>query len=608
MVRGGSLRIWSRLRRINTVKTTKILMATIFVFLTLILSVGFYYTVLEYKISERRFEVMTLTIRLDSEVKNLYRREIRQADVANRSDKQNVFALNALIQPVFDEISTHYPNYDLGYYDKRFNSIVAKAPDLKLSTLQPLTESDPLFIPYENGNLELVEKSTSVGWNRKGLISVTLPYSSEDIMIGHVWATAKTDDIYQSVFLFSMGVFGFLSFLFFIPYTVTRLTIKRLKLQLSSFAQSVLNGKKAQIDARILPELNPLLKAAKAYSQQLRTYKTMVQNSTDSISTIDMDFKITRFTLAAQKMYGYTDKEVLGRKMTLLAVPKGYQEMIEDYERVQLGEVVTRDVQRLKKDGQVIDVSLSLSPIRDAQDQIIGIMGIARDVTERKQMEAEMERLDGLNLIGQMAASIAHEIRNPMTTVRGFLQLLGFKPNLSDYKNYFELMIEELDRANSIITEFLSLSRNTPIELNMHNLNTILNRLLPMLQADALKNEQLMFVELEEIPNFELNEHEIRQVILNLVRNGFESMAAGGAMTIKTYLENDQAIIAVSDQGSGIPPEVLKNIGKPFLTTKEQGTGLGLAVSYNIVHRHRGTITIKTGTEGTTFSIKLPLK
>ena len=595
----------------DTVKTTYIVIATIFVCLTLLLSVGFYYTVLEYKISERRFEVMSLTVRLNIDLKNLYREAIRQADLANTSDEEKVLALNAIIQPLFDEISKQYPNYGIGYYDKRFDSIAAKAPDFKPSMLQRLTESDPCFISYESGKLELVENSTSVGWNRKGIISVTLPFSvdNDNIMIGHVWANIKTDDVYQSVFEYSIGFLGFLSFLFFIPYTVARFIIRKLRIQLSSFAESILEDDGVQIDTRILPELNPLLTAAKAHSQQLRTYEAMVQNSTDSICTIDLDLQITSFNLAAQRMYGYTVKEVLGREITLIAVPEGSQGMIEDFERIKSGEeVLTRDVQRLNKDGKVIDVSLSLSPIRDDQGQIIGIMGIARDITERKQMEAEMKRLDGLNLIGQMAASIAHEIRNPMTTVRGFLQLLEAKPNLLDYKNYFELMIEELDRANSIITEFLSLSRNTPIELNMQNLNTIFNKLLPMLQADALKNEHLIIVELEEIPNFELNEQEIRQVILNLARNGFESMAAGGVITIKTYLENDQAVIAVSDQGSGIPPEVLKNIGKPFLTTKDNGTGLGLAVSYNIVHRHGGTINIETGTEGTTFVIKLPFK
>ena len=601
--------IWNKLRRLNTVKTTYIVIATIFVSLTLLLSVGFYYTFLENKISERRFEVMSLAVRLNIDLKNTYREDIRQANLANTSSEEKALALNAIIQPLFDEISKQYPNYGIGYYDKRFDSIVAKAPNFKNSMLQRITESDPCFISYESGKLELVENSTSVGWDRKGIISVTLPFSVDNMLIGHVWANIKTDDVYQSVFYYSIGVLGFLSVLFFIPFTVTRLIIRKLRIQLSSFAESILEDGGVQIDNRILPELNPLLTAAKAYSQQLRTYEAMVQNSGDFISTIDLDFKITSFNLAAQRMYGYTAKEVLGRQMTLLAVPEGSQGMIEDFERIKSGEeVLMQDVQCLKKDGKVIDVSLSLSAIRDDQGKIIRIMSVHRDITERKLMETEMKRLDGLNLIGQMAASIAHEIRNPMTTVHGFLQLLGSKPKLLDYKSYFELMIEELDRANSIITEFLSLSRNTPIKLNIQNLNTIFNKLLPMLQADALKNDHIISVELEEIPNFEMNEQEIRQVILNLTRNGFESMAAGGVITIKTHLENDQAVIAVSDQGSGIPPEVLENIGKPFLTTKDNGTGLGLAVSYNIVHRHGGTVNIETGTEGTTFSIQLPLK
>lgn len=603
------MNLWNKLRHLNTVKTTYIVIAATFVSLTLLLSAGFYYTVLEYKISERRFEAMSLAVRLSIDLKNLYREDIRQTDRAKTSDKEKVLALNAIIQPMFDEISKQYPNYDIGYYDLGLDSVTAKAPNFKPPMLQHITESDP-FISYESGKLELVENSTSVGWNRKGIISVTLPLNvGNNNVIGHVWANIKTDDIYQRVFAYAMVFFGCLSVLFIIPYMVTRLIIRKIRLQLSSFAKSILKDDGLLIDTRILPELNPLLTSAKAHSQQLRNYEAMVQNSTDAISTIDLDLKITSFNLAAQRMYGYTVKEILGREITLFVVPKRSKGMIDDFERIKSGEeVLTRDVQRLKKDGKLIDLSLSLSPIRDDQGQIIGIMGIARDITERKQMEAEMKRLDGLNLIGQMAAGIAHEIRNPMTTVRGFLQLLGYKPSFLDYKSYFELMIEELDRANSIITEFLSLSRNTPIELKMQNLNTIFNKLLPMLQADAIKNEHIIIVELEEIPNFELNEQEIRQVILNLARNGFESMAAGGVITIRTYLENDQAVIAVSDQGSGIPPEVLGNIGKPFLTTKDNGTGLGLAVSYNIVHRHGGAIYIKTGTEGTTFSIKLPLK
>ena len=601
--------IRNRMRYLGTVKTTYIVIAAILIGLSLLLTIGFYYSFLKYKISERRVEVMSLTLRLSIELKSLYGDIIRQADITNKSDEEKVLALNAIIQPLFDEISKQHPNYSIGYYDIRFDSIVAKDPDFKHSMLQRIPKSDPCFKSYVSGKLELVENNISVGWwNRKGIISVTMPFSVDNIAIGHVWANIKTDDVYQSVFEYTIGFLGLLLVLFFIPFALTWFMIRKVRQQLRSFAESILKDDGVQIDTRILPELSPLLTTAKARSQQLRTYEAMVQNANDGISTMDLDLKITSLNLAAQRMYGYTATEVLGREMTLLAVPEGFKLLKEDVERILSGEeVLTRDVQRKKKDGKVIEVSRSISPIRDDQAHIIGIMGITRDVTERKQMEAEMKRLDGLNIIGEMAASIAHEIRNPMTTVRGFLQMLGAKPNLLEYKDYFQLMIEELDRANSIITEFLSLSRNTPIALSMQNLNTILNKLLPMLQADALRSENNIIVELEEIPNLELDEQEIRQVILNLARNGLESMSAGGVMTIKTYLENDQTVMSFSDQGPGIPAEVLENIGKPFLTTKDNGTGLGLPVSYNIVYRHGGTINIETGTEGTTFLIKLPL-
>ena len=412
------------------------------------------------------------------------------------------------------------------------------------------------------------------------------------------------------ILVFMLGFYyGGLWILVAIPFMVTLFLIRKIRKQIILLAEAILQDKGVQVDTDFLPELTPLLAAVKTHSQQLRTFEAIVRNSNDIISTIDLTYKITSINPAGQKMYGYTALELLGQEITILAVPESSAELIKIFDRVKLGEeIVGYDMKRQRKDGTVIDVSLSISPIRDDQGQITGIMGLPRDITERKKMEAEMQRLDGLNLIGQMAASIAHEIRNPMTTVHGFLQLLEAKPKLLEFKDYFQLMLEELDRCNSIITEFLSLSRNTPINLRMQNLNTIINKLLPMLQADALRNEQVIVAELEELPNLELNDQEIRQVILNLARNGLESMKAGGTLTIKTFLERDYIVITFCDQGAGISGRILDSIGKPFLTTKENGTGLGLPVSYNIVYRHGGTIMIDTGSAGTTFFVRLPIK
>ena len=241
-------------------------------------------------------------------------------------------------------------------------------------------------------------------------------------------------------------------------------------------------------------------------------------------------------------------------------------------------------------------------PVMEGQD-IVGVVEVARDITKQKQLEIEMARFERLNLIGQMAAGIGHEIRNPMTTVRGFLQILNGKEGLAAYKDYFDLMLEELDRANNIITQYLSLAKNKPTEKRKHNINTILQTLFPLIQADVFKSDMNLTLELQSIPDLDLDEKEIRQLILNLARNGIEAMSPGGNLTIKTYSDGDEVILAVKDNGSGIDQSILKDIGTPFFTTKDNGTGLGLAVCYSIAARHSAKIEVKSSCNGTTFFV-----
>src|SRR5690606_15681956 len=134
---------------------------------------------------------------------------------------------------------------------------------------------------------------------------------------------------------------------------------------------------------------------------------------------------------------------------------------------------------------------------------------------------------------------------------------------------------------NSIITQFLSLARNKHVEKKTGNLNAVINVLFPLIQADVFKNGMNIQMELTQVPDIMLDEKEIRQLILNLVRNGLEAMEPGGMLTIKTFTEGEQVVLAVQDQGGGIDPQVVDKLGTPFLTTKEEGTGLGLAVCYS---------------------------
>ena len=255
------------------------------------------------------------------------------------------------------------------------------------------------------------------------------------------------------------------------------------------------------------------------------------------------------------------------------------------------------------KDKSILWVEQKSVPIFNEEGDLIALQGTVRDITTRKHLEQIALTFDRVNMVGNMAASVAHEIRNPMTTVRGYLQVLGRKEKYQADKDKFTLMIEEIDRANAIIREYLSLSREKLVSFKKCSLNNIIQALFPLIQADALSSKVYISLELIPTPELLLDENEIRQVLLNLVRNGIEAMPAGGILVIRTFLEDNKVVLSISDQGSGIPSHILDDIGTPFISTKDNGTGLGLAICYQIAHRHQAHIKINTSQEGTTFLV-----
>ncbi len=259
----------------------------------------------------------------------------------------------------------------------------------------------------------------------------------------------------------------------------------------------------------------------------------------------------------------------------------------------------------VRKDKRIIWIEKKCVLTYEEKENTLCLNGIIRDVTDRKELEQLTARAEKLNMVGEMAANVAHEIRNPLTTVRGYLQLMSRKPEFGSYKQRFDLILEELDRTNAIISEYLLLAKNKRIELKNCCLNTIVKKLFPLIQADANASNVAVSISLKRVPLLHLDENEIRQLILNLVRNGMEAMPKGGELTICTRCtrDNNQVILAIHDQGSGIPDHILENLGMPFITTKDNGTGLGLPICYRIANRHNATINVKSGVYGTTFFV-----
>jgi two-component system, sporulation sensor kinase E len=315
------------------------------------------------------------------------------------------------------------------------------------------------------------------------------------------------------------------------------------------------------------------------------------------------DFRYIDVNQTFERVLGYSLAECQERTcMDLDLWPEAKDREKYIHEIKNNGIVRNMEVKLKSKSGKIMIGLLSADVIDLGGEKCILTNSI--DITEKKQIETEMARLERFNLVGEMAAGIAHEIRNPMTVIRGFLQYLSTKKDCMQYRDYYDLMVAELDRANSIISEFLSIARSRAVELKRHNLNDIIKSLYPLIHADATFGDKEIKIELGEIISLDLDEKEIRQLILNLVRNGMEAMQPGRCLTIKTCMEHGEVVLSVQDQGTGIAPEVLEKLGTPFFTTKEKGTGLGLAVCYSIAARHNASIEVKTGSEGSIFHIR----
>lgn len=229
------------------------------------------------------------------------------------------------------------------------------------------------------------------------------------------------------------------------------------------------------------------------------------------------------------------------------------------------------------------------------------------DKEELEELKEEIAHFENLILIGEMAQIIGHEIRNPMTTVRGFLQMFMKKPSLANNQEYLQLMIDELDDINAMISGILTVNKMVEGHKQYGDLNQIINSVSPLIQDIAVREGKNFEKNLKAIPGLELNIKEIRHLILKMSRNALEAMDRNGTLVISTKTEKDNVVLEIKDDGKGIDPEVLDMLGTPFLKTKDMGTGLGLFVCYNIVKRHEADIEVNSSQKGTVFTIKFKI-
>ncbi|MBP2635596.1 MAG: integral rane sensor signal transduction histidine kinase [Firmicutes bacterium] len=263
---------------------------------------------------------------------------------------------------------------------------------------------------------------------------------------------------------------------------------------------------------------------------------------------------------------------------------------------------IKKDNRKLENSGHPDELIPLINTIEEQNEKL------EKAYQEREKIFHNLEKVNRFNIVGEMAASVAHEIRNPMTSVLGFLQLAKIKSD-TKVSGYIDIALEELTHANEIIGEFLSLAKNRYVEKSPQNLNNLLGRIESIIYSDCIKKDICLEIKTnEQLPLIFVSRKEIHQLILNLVRNALEAMEKNGILTIETDYDYDYVMLKVKDIGNGIPVELIEQIFEPFYTTKDTGTGLGLLICQSIVDHHQGRITVDSEIgKGTLFTIFFPI-
>ncbi|MCG8395414.1 ATP-binding protein [Bacillus atrophaeus] len=253
----------------------------------------------------------------------------------------------------------------------------------------------------------------------------------------------------------------------------------------------------------------------------------------------------------------------------------------------------------------------------DKYHRFTGSLGTLSDITERKNAEEKLfetnERLamqsQKLAIAGELAAGIAHEVRNPLTSVSGFLQLM--KTQYPDRTDYFDIIFSEIKRIDLVLGELLLLAKPQTVTFKPHKINGILKQVTTLLDTNAVLSNIVIEKNFNLTESCKINgdENQLKQVFINIIKNGIEAMPAGGVINISSEKKGSYTIISIKDQGSGMTKENMKQIGEPFFSTKEKGTGLGLPICLRILKEHKGELKIESESgKGSTFYVILPLE
>lgn len=342
--------------------------------------------------------------------------------------------------------------------------------------------------------------------------------------------------------------------------------------------------------------------------------KSILISSDQAIMVVDEHERFIAWNKGAEKIFGYREDEIIGKPSSIL-FPAG-EKYVKERDRIiedarKIGHTSIVETERIKKNGEFITVRLSVSRLPSTTGEYVGRSIIIKDHTEYKRLQAQIDQSEKLAVIGQMAAGVAHEIGNPLTSISALVQILQRRSQDAFMSEQLVNIKENIDRITRIVRELVDFSRPPSYETNLQDITDIIKTAIGIVKYDKRVRKVKFETELKDfLPSVNIAADQILQVLVNILINALDAIDGNGIVTVKSRYDETKIYVDITDDGCGMDNLTIEKIFDPFFTTKEvgKGTGLGLSVSYGIVNRFGGEIKVSSKlNEGSTFTIALPI-
>ena len=355
-------------------------------------------------------------------------------------------------------------------------------------------------------------------------------------------------------------------------------------------------------------DVTDIIQAQNELSISQQQYKSLYEYNPDPIFMLNLEGLISDVNSRFEALIGESEVNLVGVSIfdfivqsqeDQLNLMNSFDDVIHSKKGIHKG-----DLRFQTKTGKDIWLSCTIVPIL-INGTISGIICYAKDVTHLRETEKMLRKTEKLSVVGELAASVAHEIRNPLTSIKGFIQLL--KDDSDTREDYFNIMLNELDRINMIVSELLVLAKPQELQLTQQNLHQLMTEVAVLIEPQAhLSGTALYISRNPHLPTISCEANQLKQVFINIIKNSIEASAT--KINVEFIINNSSILVRITDDGVGITQSRIKHLGEPFYSSKEKGTGLGLTITYRIIEAHKGSVHIHSEIEkGTIVEITLPI-